>query len=78
MSIAPHVIFGHTHRAGPLAGDDESEWRTVAGGRLHNTGNWVHDPGFLGRDPSRSPYRPGFAIRVGATGPPELVNLLDG
>lgn len=75
---APQVIFGHTHRAGPLPEDDPRDWRTVTGGRLYNTGNWVHEPGFLGRDPSRSPYRPGFAVRVGASGPPELVNLLDG
>ena len=32
----------------------------------------------MGRDPARSPYRPGFAVRLGAVGPPELVNLLDG
>ena len=24
---APHVIFGHTHRAGPLPADDRYEWR---------------------------------------------------
>jgi hypothetical protein len=37
----------------------------------------VREPSFLGRDPSSSPYRAGFAVRLGDTGPPELVNLLD-
>jgi hypothetical protein len=69
---AAHVIFGHTHRAGPLPGDDRSEW-----GRMLNTGSWVHEPGFLGDSPRESPYRPGFAAIVNDTGPPELVNLLD-
>jgi hypothetical protein len=69
---APHVIFGHTHRAGPLPRDDRSEW-----GRLLNTGSWVHEARFIGEDPLGSPYRPGFAAVVGEHGPPELVNLLD-
>jgi predicted phosphodiesterase len=69
---AAHVIFGHTHRAGPVPGDDRGEW-----GRLLNTGSWVYEPGYLGDAPSRSPYRPGFAAIVGDDGPPELVNLLD-
>jgi hypothetical protein len=69
---AAHVLFGHTHRAGPLPGDDPAEW-----GRLLNTGSWVYEPGYLGEHPSESPYRPGFAAIVGDAGPPELVNLLD-
>ena len=74
---APYVLFGHTHRAGPLPTDNPADWRTTAGGRLINTGCWVEDSSFTGRDPSRSPYRPGFAVRLGPSGPPELVNLLD-
>jgi len=69
---AAHVIFGHTHRAGPLPRDDPSEW-----GRLLNTGSWVYEPRFVGADPLGSPYRPGFAVVVGDDGPPELVNVLD-
>jgi predicted phosphodiesterase len=69
---ASHVIFGHTHRAGPLPRDDRSEW-----GRLINTGSWVHEARFIGDDPTGSPYRPGFAAIVRGDGPPELVNLLD-
>ena len=70
---AAHVIFGHTHRAGPLPADDRAEW-----GRLLNTGSWVYEPGYLGDSPGDSPYRPGFAALVSDDGPPELVNLLDG
>jgi hypothetical protein len=75
---AQHVIFGHTHRAGPLPTDDRWEWRTAAGTMMHNTGSWVYAPFFLGSAPEQSPYRPGHAYLVGDEGPPELVNLLDG
>jgi len=68
-----HVIFGHTHRAGPLPGDDLGEW-----GRMCNTGSWVYEPAWLGDSPRESPYRPGFAAIVGDDGAPELVNILDG
>jgi predicted phosphodiesterase len=68
-----HVIFGHTHRAGPLPNDDLSEW-----GRVVNTGSWVHDPAWIGDSPGESPYRPGFATTVGDSGQPELFNPLAG
>ncbi len=74
---APYVVFGHTHRAGPLDGDDLSEWRTTSGSMLVNSGCWVSEPSFLGPNPSRSPYRVGFAVWVNEQGPPQLVNLLD-
>ena len=74
---ASHVIFGHTHRAGPLPRDELSEWRSPGGAALVNSGSWVHDTGFVGPDPSDSPYRPGFCVAVGEDGPPELRNLLD-
>ncbi len=38
---ARHVIFGHTHRAGPLAEDDAADWALPAGGGLVNAGCWV-------------------------------------
>jgi hypothetical protein len=75
---AAHVIFGHTHRAGPLPGDDPTEWRATGATRLLNTGSWVEEPRFVGADPLRSPYRPGFGALVTDDGPPELVNLLPG
>jgi hypothetical protein len=74
---AGHVLFGHTHRAGPLPGDDPGEWTTAGGTRLTNSGCWVHEASLQGADPGRSPYRVGFAVWVGDSGPPELVNLLD-
>jgi hypothetical protein len=85
---AQHVIFGHTHRAGPLPDDDPDEWapthppaqpsaRPAAGRRLLNTGSWVYEPAWLGDSPRESPYRPGFAAIVADDAPPELVNLLD-
>jgi hypothetical protein len=74
---APYVVFGHTHRAGPLPGDDRGEWRTAVGGELVNSGCWIQEPSFVGPDPGRSPYRVGFAVWVADHGPPELVNLLD-
>jgi hypothetical protein len=67
-----HVLFGHTHRAGPLPDDERSEWSG-----LLNTGSWVYERAWLGDSPPRSPYRPGFAAIVEDDAPPELVNLLD-
>jgi UDP-2,3-diacylglucosamine pyrophosphatase LpxH len=76
---ADHVVFGHTHRAGPLPGDDPASWRTPGGAALLNTGCWVRESSLLGPDPARSPYRAGFAAWIDddPTTPPELVNLLD-
>jgi hypothetical protein len=73
------VVFGHTHRAGPLPGDDAGEWATPAGAHLINTGCWVHERSLLGADPARSPYRPGWVAWVDAdpARAPELVNVLD-
>jgi hypothetical protein len=75
---APHVVFGHTHRAGPLPGDDQSEWGATSGVQLVNSGSWVHEPRFLGRRPQESPYRAGFCVVLDEAGPPVLQNLLDG
>jgi predicted phosphodiesterase len=73
---ADHVIFGHTHRAGPQPGDAASEWTSSSGCQLINCGSWVHEPAFVGQDPA-SPYRAGFAVSVEGRQPPQLVNLLD-
>ncbi len=78
LELTPaYSIFGHTHRAGPLAGDDQSDWRTPSGVRLFNSGCWVNELAFLGSDPASSPYRAGFAVELEESGPPRLVNLLD-
>jgi hypothetical protein len=78
LRLAPaHLIFGHTHRTGPLERDAAAEWRTPGGTRLHNSGNWIFDPLFMGRGaPGSSPYWPGGAIVVGDDGPPRLERLL--
>jgi predicted phosphodiesterase len=71
-----YALFGHTHRAGPLAGDDLGEWITPFGVQLMNTGSWVHEL-FVLEYSRENPYRAGFAVELDATGPPRLVNLLD-
>jgi hypothetical protein len=76
---ARHVIFGHSHRAGPLAGDDAGEWRVPAGALLHNGGSWMFETHFLGGpDPRASPYWPGGVTVVDAEGAPRVERLLDG
>lgn len=71
---AGHVIFGHTHRAGPLPGDHAHEWQTVTGAQLHNAGCWTQEPVFAGDDPA-SPYYAGRAIELDDDGPPRLVRI---
>jgi hypothetical protein len=73
---ARYVIFGHTHRAGPLSGDEPSEWHAPTGAAIVNSGCWVHEPSFLGPSPASSPYRAGFCVVIDDTGPPQLHNLL--
>jgi calcineurin-like phosphoesterase family protein len=41
---AAHVLFGHTHRTGPLPADEAGEWALAGGGTLMNTGSWVLEP----------------------------------
>lgn len=72
-----YVVFGHTHRAGPLPGDAASEWSTPGGGRLVNTGCWTYDSYFLTSTPGESPYWPGGCVLVEDDGPPILRRLLE-
>jgi predicted phosphodiesterase len=72
-----HVVFGHTHRAGPLPGDRESEWRGRGGARLTNTGCWTYDAYFLTSTPGESPYWPGSCVLIEDDGPPILWRLLE-
>jgi hypothetical protein len=74
---AEHVIFGHTHRAGPLPGDHLHEWRAATGARLHNAGCWMADTVFLRGSGPESPYWPGRALELDEAGPPRLVQVLD-
>jgi hypothetical protein len=70
---AEHLIFGHTHRRGPMP--EESGWKTGTTG-LWNTGSWVHAPTLLGPTAATSPYWPGTVAFVD-DGPPTLQHLLD-
>jgi hypothetical protein len=78
-----YVLFGHTHRAGPLAHDDVREWHrpparpsAAPGARLVNVGCWTYDSIFLTATPGESPYWPGTVAVVGDDGPPQLERLL--
>jgi predicted phosphodiesterase len=75
---AAHVIFGHTHRPGPLERDDPSEWTLGDGIRLHGTGSWVYSPGLCGPTPGRSMFWPGTVTWIGDEGPPRRSELLHG
>ncbi len=73
-----HVIFGHTHRRGPLPADAGVEWRGPGGARLLNAGCWTYDNYFVTGKPGESPYWPGGGVLVEDDGPPILQRLLDG
>jgi hypothetical protein len=73
---AEHVLFGHTHRAGPLPGDEQAEWTTLAGARLWNSGNWYLESAFVSDE--RSPYWPGTVAWVEPGQPPRLEASLRG
>jgi hypothetical protein len=75
---AAYVVFGHTHRPGPLPGDDEAEWTTLSGTRLWNTGNWFLESVFVAGRFEESPYWPGTVGWVDEQGPPRLENALRG
>ena len=77
---APHVVFGHIHRRGPLPSDDgrsagDPRWE-LNGTSLLNTGNWTYVEGLMGRAAPSSPFWPGGMVVVPESGPPELVELL--
>lgn len=74
---AAHVVFGHTHRAGPLPGEVEGWW-PGGGVRLHNTGSWLLEGAFSAADGPANPYWPGRVTWVGEEGPPSFENVLEG
>jgi predicted phosphodiesterase len=75
---ADYAIFGHTHRAGPLAGDDPAEWTSLSGTRLVNCGSWNLEPAFVSDGAERSPYWPGAILWVEDGAPPRIENALRG
>jgi hypothetical protein len=74
---ARHVIFGHTHRAGPLPDDDPNEWLLAGGAQLTNAGCWVYESMYLEHGWG-SPYWPGPAVELESGGEPRIVQLLEG
>ena len=72
---AAHLVTGHTHRAGPEAG--EEEWALAGGGRLHNTGSWIFASAFHHPGTPPGPYWPGTVTWLEDEGPPRRVRLLD-
>lgn len=67
---AGEIVYGHTHRPGPLAGDT-SNWSG-----LYNTGSWLYEPNLLGTTAGESPYWPGCVLFVEDDKPPRLERLL--
>ena len=79
-AIAPpgttDVVFGHTHRPGPLPADDPGEWRSSGGIRLWNSGSWFHETAFVADRDTGNPYWPGTVLVLDDEGPPERRNVL--
>ena len=71
-----YVVFGHTHRPGPLDGDAAEEWLGRGGARLVNCGSWTYASIFLRGTAAESPYWPGGCVVVEDTGPPQVRRLL--
>jgi hypothetical protein len=71
---ADWVIYGHTHRAGPLPG--EGNWRSPTGARLVNCGAWTWSPQLASGRAGEGPYWPGRMVVVDDEGPPRLVGVL--
>ena len=75
---ARHVIFGHTHRAGPLPGESEGWW-LPGGARLTNTGSWIYERRVRGRRRAGEPLLAGtgdLARRRRAAQDPGLLSRL--
>jgi hypothetical protein len=72
---ANYVVFGHTHRAGPLPGEGD-EWRAGNGTRLFNSGSWIAEVAFGGEEGPSNPYWPGRVVWLDDDGPPRVENVL--
>jgi Calcineurin-like phosphoesterase len=77
---AEWVVFGHVHRAGPLAGESAERWSAPGGGspRYLNTGSWLYEPLLVDRSTPPHPYWPGGAVVVEPGRDPLAMGLLDG
>ncbi|HEV3376660.1 MAG TPA: metallophosphoesterase [Thermoleophilaceae bacterium] len=73
-----HLLFGHTHRPGPVPDDDVAEWTSLSGTRMWNAGSWYIEPAFISDRAERSPYWPGTVVWIEGEGPPRVENALRG
>jgi len=76
---ARYVVFGHTHRGGPLPADDARDWVLPGGARLVNSGSWVLERTWTSAGPG-GPYWPGGAVEIDDAvdgGAPRHLRLLD-
>jgi predicted phosphodiesterase len=67
---AKEIVYGHTHRPGPLPHD------TAWPARLFNTGSWLYEPNLLQTTAGESPYWPGCVLFIEDDKPPRLERLL--
>jgi hypothetical protein len=79
---AEYVVFGHVHRAGPLAGDRLALWEySLAPGaaptKFVNTGSWTEEELLIGDMRPPHPYWPGGAVVIEADGIPRALEPLD-
>ncbi len=75
-----YVIFGHTHRPGPLEDIDPIDrWTVKMRGQetmVLNSGSWLYDGGKARRPDYRPQRWPGTFILIPDQGPPHLVEVL--
>lgn len=76
------IIFGHTHRPGPLEEVDTlDDWKVRLHGQetiVMNSGSWLYDSGKARRADERPQRWPGTFILIPNQGPPRLVQVLAG
>jgi predicted phosphodiesterase len=73
---ADYVVYGHTHRPGPMERDGAADWELASGTSLCSTGSWVYSPGLCGPTPEQSIFWPGTVTWIEDDGPPRRVELL--
>jgi predicted phosphodiesterase len=71
-----YVVYGHTHRPGPLPFDDRARWRLPGGTEVHGSGSWTYSPGLCGPSSERSRFWPGTVTWIEDEGPPVRRELL--
>lgn len=69
---AREIVYGHTHRPGPLPDRDDDIWPVG----FFNTGSWLYEPNLLGTTAGESPYWPGTVLFIEDDKPPRLERLL--